>query len=112
MFRGRAQLAEVCRLLTQDVAETQLWTRSGPTADARALVETATAQLGGTHRTMLQLAFWLWGEGERGPNFGTAVELLDRAHLHRVGSLLTAMADGADGIDRWIRSNGGFVGDA
>ncbi len=112
MFRGRAQLAEVCRLLTQDVGEGALWTRSGPTAEARTLAETANEQLRGTQRTMLQIAFWLWGEGERGPNFGTAVELLDRAHLHRVGSLLTAMADGADGIDRWIRSNGGFVGGA
>jgi len=112
MFRRRAQLAEVCRVLTQDVATGELWTRSGPTAEARALSGDAASQLRATQRTMLQIAFWLWGDGERGPNLGTAVELLDRPHLHRVGSLLTAMADGPDAIDRWIRSNGGFVGDA
>lgn len=112
MFRGRAQIAEVCRVLTKDIASQELWARTGPTAEARRLFEDPTGAMRGTPRTMLHIAFWLWGEGERGPNFGSAVELLDRKHLHRVGSLLTAMADGADAIDRWIRSNGGFVGDA
>lgn len=112
MFRRRTQLAEVCRVLTQDVDGGDLWTRSGPTELARTLFDDPSSPLRGTQRTMLHIAFWLWGEGDRGPNFGTAVELLDRPHLHRVGSLLTAMADGAEAIDRWIRSNGGFVGDA
>jgi len=112
MFRGRSQLAEVCRLLTNDIAPQELWTRSGPTAAARALLDDSVARLGGTQRTMVQIAFWLWGDGGRGPSFGVAVELLDKVHLRRVGSLLSAMADGADAIDRWIRNNGGFVGDA
>ena len=112
MFRRRAQLAEVCRVLTQDVGGGDMWDRSGPTPAARVLFDDADETLQGTQRVMLQLAFWLWGEGGRGPSFGTAVELLDRPHLHRVGSLLIAMSDGAEAVDRWIRSNGGFVGDA
>ncbi|HEX7480664.1 MAG TPA: hypothetical protein VF331_22885 [Polyangiales bacterium] len=67
--------------------------------------------LAGGDRALLELAYWLW-EGGQGPRLSAVVELVDRTRLRMVGTLLVALSEGASAIDRWLRANGGAVGDA
>ena len=57
---------------------------------------------------------WRFGSGMATKVRGVAavVELVDRTRLRLVGSLIVALADGSAAIERWVKANGGPVGDA
>lgn len=109
MFSNRVQVAQVCRVLTAGIGSRAFFTQKGPTEAAQAAK--ASSSLAGGDRALLELAFWLW-DGGKSPRLSQLVELLDRTRLRLVGSLLIALADGAQAIERWIKANGGPVGDA
>ncbi|HEX2677526.1 MAG TPA: hypothetical protein VHM19_12820 [Polyangiales bacterium] len=102
-------MAQVCRVLTTGIAKQPLFGAAGPSELAQEL-RSAPGTSGGD-RALLELAFWLW-EGGVSPRVSGLVELLDRTRLRLVGSLLIALADGSGAIERWLKANGGPVGDA
>ncbi len=111
MFSNRLQVAQVCRTLTHGIARVELFTAGGPSSEAQALRQNEGSALSGGDRAFLELAFWLW-EGGQSPRLSALVELVDRTRLRMVGTLLVALSEGASAIDRWLRANGGAVGDA
>jgi hypothetical protein len=111
MFSNRVQVAQVCRVLTRGIAREALFDRQGPTDAGRALFADAGHELRGGDRALLELAFWFW-EGGQSPRIASLLELVDRSRLRTLGTLLLALADGADAIERWVKASGGPVGDA
>ncbi len=109
MFSNRVQVAQVCRVLTAGITTQTLWTSAGPTDAAQSLRD--DAGLHGGDRALLEVAFWLW-DGDQSPRIAAVVELVDRTRLRLVGSLIVALADGSAAIERWVKANGGPVGDA
>jgi hypothetical protein len=109
MFSNRVQVAQVCRVLTTGISKAALFTANGPTQAA--LAARASTTLAGGDRALLELAFWFW-EGGKSPRLSSLLELLDRTRLRLLGSLLMSLAEGAPAIERWIKANGGPVGDA
>lgn len=111
MFSNRVQVAQVCRVLTRGIAREPLFSAQGPTDAGLSLRSDAAASLHGGDRALLELAFWFW-EGGQSPRVASLLELVDRTRLRTLGSLLIALADGADAIERWLRASGGPVGEA
>ena len=111
MFSNRVQVAQVCRVLTRGIAREPLFSAQGPTDAGLSLRVDAASNLQGGDRALLELAFWFW-EGGQSPRVASLLELVDRTRLRTLGSLLIALADGADAIERWVRASGGPVGEA
>ena len=111
MFTNRVQVAQVCRVLTRGVAREPLFGASGPSHAALALRAQPPSSVSGGDRALLELAFWFW-EGGTSPRVATLLELMDRTQLRMLGTLWLALADGQAAIERWIKANGGPVGEA
>ena len=110
MFRDRAQIARVCAVLTTGCGTHPWFDAGGPTQAARQ-AQQDPAELSPTERALLELSFCFW-EGERGPAFGVLLQLLDPRRLRLLGSLLMALSESRAAVDRWLRANGGPVGEA
>lgn len=106
MFRTEAQQAAVCETLCRLVRLPGLWTTGGhrlpgPTDRAIALLK----QRGGTmsHGEWLMVAAaWDTWNGRGGLKLADALATLDGNNLRALGSMLVAIAEDADAVDRWL----------
>jgi hypothetical protein len=101
MFESDSQNARVCRALCACVGLRELWTPSGPTDDAMALLAAGGGPLSGGERTMLLVAWAVWN-GDDNARLGDTIHRLDGRGLVALGRLLVAMANGGSAIDAWI----------
>lgn len=101
MFRSDAQLARVCRALCARVGMGELWTPTGPSDRAIALLEAGGGPLSSGERVML-LATWAVWNGDEGARLGDVVHRLDGRCLVALGTLLVAVAGGGVAIDAWL----------
>jgi hypothetical protein len=101
VFESDAQTARVCRALCARVGLRELWTPTGPTDDAIALLTADGGPLSGGERTMLLVAWAVWN-GDDNARLGDVIHRLDSRGLAALGRLLVAMASGGPSIDAWI----------
>jgi hypothetical protein len=97
----RVRRGRVCRTLLANVDLPELWTRRGPTREAKSLLKDSKADMDLRQRVILRLTWGIWGSEVSHP----ASELfsLDGDALYLVGSLLVALSDGPRSIDMWIQ---------
>jgi hypothetical protein len=79
----------------------ELWTPTGPTDDAIALLAADGGPLSGGERTMLLVAWAVWNSDDNA-HLGDVLHRLDGRGLAALGRLLVAMASGGSAIDAWI----------
>jgi hypothetical protein len=65
VFRDDEQLSRACRALLASVRHAELWTRSGPTPEAMALLERDGGPLSSGERIVLLAAFAFWNGSGR-----------------------------------------------
>ena len=110
MFRNDEQRAVVCLALLDRIGLQRLWTLRGPTEEAQRLLAENGGALSGGERVMLLVAWALWN----GSGMLTLAELLqemDGEHLAAVGTLLSSLSFGADGVDDWLLVGRGAADD-
>jgi hypothetical protein len=103
-FHSDRQLAAACRALCAQVGLERLWTREGPTLEARMLRDTDGGSLGDAQRCML-LAAWAFWDGDRRLRLIDLLESLDGPLFMTIASLVVATRGGGPEIDRWLRAN-------
>ena len=101
MFESDAESARVCRALCACGGLRELWTPTGPTDDAIALLAADGGPLSGGERTMLLVAWAVWN-GDGAIPLGEVISRLDGRALRAVGALLMAIASGEGAIERWL----------
>lgn len=100
MFRTERQQAAVSEALCRCVRLAGMWTPDGPTKRALSFLERRGALSHG-EQLMLQASFDVWN-GRGHMDLGEALGTLDGRNLRALGSLLIAIAAGADAVDRWL----------
>lgn len=107
MFRDDRQKAAVCNVLTNWIWKGDFWDEDTPKATSLT-IETAKrdgdTMSSGEHRMFL-LAWELW-TGEPALQLDEIIRGFTPNQLRQVGSLLMAIADGADEIDNWLSAWG------
>jgi hypothetical protein len=101
VFSSEAQLARVCRALCERVRLDGMWTETGPTDTAIALMEANGGPLSSGERIVLLAAWSVWN-GHDGARFADVVYRLDGRNLVALGTLLVAVASGGAAIDAWL----------
>lgn len=101
MFRNDQQRSEACRVLLRSGRLDHLWTESGPTEEACALLAARGGYLSGGQGVLLLVAFDFWN-GEAKVGFDQIAYRLDASRQRRVAELLIALSAGPDAIDQWI----------
>jgi hypothetical protein len=101
MFRTEAQRACVCTALCDVARLDEMWTVSGPTERAIALLESDGGPLSSGERIVLLSAWQLWS-GEGKVTLGDVAYRLDGRNLRAIGTLLVAVAGGGAAIDAWL----------
>lgn len=110
MMRNDAQINAVCGAVCRRFGKPSLWRSYGPTELAVSWLESSPLSSG--ERVLLLLAFAIYN-GEGGLTVGALLGTLSASHLSWVASLFSAIADGADAVDRWLasqESKGGLHG--
>ncbi len=105
MFRDDRQKCAVIRVLLRHVGQAELWSETGPTADAIELLAARGGPLSHGQAVMLRVAFDIWG-GDGHIELNEIMSTLDPDGLLLVGTLLTAVAHEASGVsvsvDAWL----------
>jgi len=101
IFRDDVQRARVCSVLLGKTDLRGLWTKLGPTEQARALLVQGAGTLTTEKRTLFLLSWEIWRE--RTDLSFHDLRSLSKKRLYLVGSLLAAMARGPDQVDAWLR---------
>lgn len=90
IFRDHDERQAVCQTLMEGISRGDLWTRRGPTREARQLHSLDGGWLSAGERVMLGVCFALWQSDET-LRF-TELSQLDPHNLYAVGSLLASLA--------------------
>jgi|SRR5579862_1718988 len=101
IFRDDVQRARVCSAILGKTDLRGLWSESGPTEQARSLLLQGAKTLTTEKRTLFLLTWEIWRE-KTNLSFHD-LRSLSKKRLYLVGSLLVAMAKGADEVDVWLR---------
>ena len=101
MFKNDEQRAVVCLALLDRIGLQRLWTLRGPTEEAQRLLAEDGGALSSGERAMLLVAWALWnGSGKL--TLSELIQAMDGEHLAAVGTLLSSLRFGADGVDDWL----------
>lgn len=106
MFRSDNQISEVVIALWDNSAKLRgLWTHEGPSPRARTHKRSKRARKGycSSDHVLLDLGWALWNYQSK-CLFGDALRCLDNRNLRNLGSLLVALAEGPEAIDRWLEA--------
>lgn len=105
MFSSDTQQARVCQALCSQVRLGGMWTATGPSAEAKQLLEADGGALSGGERIVLLAAWAVWN-GDGAIPLGDVISRLDGRALRAVGALLMAIASGEGAIERWLLEYG------
>jgi len=78
-----------------------MWTSTGPTAEAIALLEAGGGPLSSGERVVL-FAAWAFWNGTGNATLTDVVYRLDAPNLRGIATLILALAQGGHAIDQWI----------
>jgi hypothetical protein len=78
-----------------------MWTESGPSEAAIAIMEANGGPLSSGERVVI-LAAWAFWNGHDGVSFADVVERLDSPNLRAIGGLMTALSSGGAAVDAWL----------
>lgn len=105
MFRDDDQLARACRALLAQGRLQRLWTRRGPTGEAKTLLQDDGGPLSSGERILL-LAAWAFWNGEGGLRLAEIVQQLDARPTGVLCALMVALQQGAAAVDEWLDAYG------
>lgn len=101
MFKNDQQICACIRVLLHSARLEQLWTATGPTDEALALLRDKGGYLSSGERLMLFVAFDFWN-GQGNAEFGKLINVLDADKLGLVCSLAIAVAEGEEAVAFWL----------
>jgi hypothetical protein len=101
MLEGDQQ-ARVCMTLCRRAGKPTWWTSQGPTYEAEDTRD-GKAALSNGEECLLLMAWSVWNQnaGER-LTMDRVLRVLDNDNTSTVGSLLMALAEGSDAVERWL----------
>jgi hypothetical protein len=106
MFRDRLQAARACRVLLRTLRLERLWTLEAPTAEAVDLLAMNGGPLSSGERVLLLAAFALWN-GDGSLKLVEVVQQLDVTPAHALCALISALKDGPEAVDAWLKLHDG-----
>lgn len=102
-MRHNRQRAAVCRALCSLAGLHDMWTHNAPTAGAVELGRPGPSLLSPGQRVLVGWAWDVWDStGPGSVTVADAIRHLQPSQLAAVAELLTALAEGADAVDRWL----------
>jgi hypothetical protein len=81
-----------------------MWTPTGPTPEAIALLEARGGPLSSGERVVL-FAAWAFWNGADNATLADVIYRLDDTNLRAIATLMLALAQGAHAIDQWIAAS-------
>jgi hypothetical protein len=78
-----------------------MWTATGPTAEAIALLEASGGPLSSGERVVF-FAAWAFWNGTDNATLADVIYRLDVTNLRAIATLMLALAQGGHAIDQWI----------
>jgi hypothetical protein len=102
MFRSNRQMADACRVLLAPIGLAHLWRGDRPHNELFEVLQQRLKSSGELALVAMTLDIF---NGQGKATVGDLVHRLDSDHIRRVGTLLVAIADGPEAVDRWIAVN-------